>query len=124
MDRMDRECVEICEAINRNRGVKTVESCCGHGNEPFCIWIKITDECSYFDHETDSHTNEFARLLWTLDKCHNGVCSWACYAYTDCAGDTVSWRIESESKGEKAYEEATAISKLMRETMDRAGLDT
>lgn len=27
---MDKECVELCDALNELEGVETFESCCGH----------------------------------------------------------------------------------------------
>jgi len=99
---MDAECVDLCSTINKIEGVRTQESCCGHGENPFRIWVDTN--------ELDRH---FALLLWALDKCHTGVPSWRCTAYTDCLGDDVSLLIESQSKGEEAYKEAAVITGLL-----------
>jgi len=40
---IDKECEALCDAINRMDGIRTVESCCGHGDHPFMIWIGFTD---------------------------------------------------------------------------------
>jgi hypothetical protein len=40
---MDKECVPLCDAINRIDGIDTFESCCGHGNKPFRIWFTVSD---------------------------------------------------------------------------------
>lgn len=37
---MDKECIEICNALNRLSGVETQEGCCGHYKEPYRIWFK------------------------------------------------------------------------------------
>ena len=38
-DEFDPECVELCRAINVLPGVYTCDSCCGHGAEPFRIFL-------------------------------------------------------------------------------------
>lgn len=38
---LDSECVSLCEAINRLPHVYTVESCCGHGRDPYMIWCRV-----------------------------------------------------------------------------------
>ena len=42
-DDMDKECIALCNTLNRIPGVKTVESCCGHGESPFRLWFRCTD---------------------------------------------------------------------------------
>lgn len=37
--KMDPECVDLCDALNLLPGIKTSESCCGHGEYPFRIWF-------------------------------------------------------------------------------------
>ena len=40
-DKMDPECIPLCDAINSYPGFKTFESCCGHGFRPFWIFFEI-----------------------------------------------------------------------------------
>ena len=40
---IDPECIKICTALNELPGIRTVESCCGHGEQPFWIWLMVTD---------------------------------------------------------------------------------
>lgn len=42
-DRMDQECLALCDTINRIDGLDTFESCCGHGLHPFRIWFSVND---------------------------------------------------------------------------------
>ena len=43
---MDEEVLELCDAINGIPGIKTTESCCGHGVHPFRIWFQAASlEC-------------------------------------------------------------------------------
>jgi len=44
---MDPLCIPLCDALNSCSGIKTVESCCGHGNEPYRIWFKCLGIDSY-----------------------------------------------------------------------------
>jgi hypothetical protein len=34
---MDAECIPLCDALNLLPGIRTFESCCGHGNNEFLI---------------------------------------------------------------------------------------
>lgn len=40
---MDKECIEIRNALNRLPGVETIESCCGHCKNPYRIWFESTN---------------------------------------------------------------------------------
>ncbi len=42
-DDMDDECIALCNLLNRIPGVRTSESCCGHGKSPFRLWFRCTD---------------------------------------------------------------------------------
>ena len=41
-DRMDPECIALCDALNSLPGIRTYESCCGHGRYEFMVffWAK------------------------------------------------------------------------------------
>jgi len=36
---LDKEVVPLVGALNGMKGIVTVESCCGHGKDPFYIWF-------------------------------------------------------------------------------------
>ncbi len=36
---LDSECQELFRALNALPGIETVESCCGHGIEPYRFWF-------------------------------------------------------------------------------------
>ncbi len=40
---MDAECVDLCDTLNSIKGIQTVESCCGHNYQPYCIFFKCFD---------------------------------------------------------------------------------
>lgn len=39
---MDKECVELCDALNSLEGVETFESCCGHFRKKYRIYFKLS----------------------------------------------------------------------------------
>ena len=38
---MDKECLELCDAMNALPGIRTNESCCGHSGGPFDIFFRV-----------------------------------------------------------------------------------
>ena len=38
---LDKACKSLCIALNRLPGVETTESCCGHGDNPYRIWMDV-----------------------------------------------------------------------------------
>lgn len=103
---LDDEVRELVKAINRFEGIRTTESCCGHGDEPFRIWFAVRDLV------------DLPPLLFWLDGCHNGVYGWHVVVYTDCSMAPARFMIESTSKGKEAYEEANKIAACMNEFLD------
>jgi len=101
-NQMDPECIELCKAINSIKGLCTVESCCGHGEQPFRVYLVVEDP------------KEFPVLLYFCDPCHVGF-KWTCEVYTDCGMSPVFYCLESKSKGEKAYKEANIIAEKINE---------
>jgi hypothetical protein len=101
---IDAECVEICQALNQSQGVRTVESCCGHGEQPFRIWFKVT------------RLSDLPYVLWHFDRCHCGFYGWRVIAKTDCGMSPVSFMIEGPI-GQQAYEEASKIAAIIRESL-------
>ena len=39
---MDPEVIPLCDAINMLPGIRTFESCCGHGKAPFMIFMRVS----------------------------------------------------------------------------------
>jgi len=39
--RIDKECIALCDALNDLLGVRTTESCCGHGDRLFHVWFEV-----------------------------------------------------------------------------------
>ena len=40
---MDKECIDLCVALNTLDDIHTTESCCGHCKEPYMIFFDCTD---------------------------------------------------------------------------------
>lgn len=40
---IDDDCRQICYILNRLPGIKTFESCCGHGKAIFNVWFKCNN---------------------------------------------------------------------------------
>lgn len=97
---MDKECVVLCDAINLFAPeIRTVESCCGHGERSYKIWL----------HVTDSGLAKLPSVLYWIDTCHSGRPGWTCKVYTDCGMSPVTFMIEGPT-GQQAYDDARHIA--------------
>jgi len=104
-DDLDPECLDLCTAINECvPGVVTVESCCGHGERPFAIWV-----------HADS-LDSLPPLLYFLDDCHTGLPGWSMTVYTDCGGGQAFLRIDGPAG---AFEAADKIACHLRDELGR-----
>lgn len=98
---IDAPCIPLCQAINEHLdGVLTVESCCGHGTQPFSIWVMVRS------------LRALAWLCYWIDQCHSGESGWQVVAYSDCSGKSGFVRIEGPS-GEKAYDASSRIAAII-----------
>jgi hypothetical protein len=96
---MDAECVALCDALNHLDGIRTTESCCGHGERPY--WI-----CFVAD-----SLEALPQLLYWFDQCHTFP-GWCVVAQTDCAMSPATFRIEGPSGG-SGYDQAEKIAALI-----------
>jgi len=107
---LDPECKALCEAINLFDGIQTTESCCGHGKQPFAIWIAVDRD----------NIHKLAPFLYFIDSCHaHGAEDWACKVYTDCAGKRTSIILEGPI-GDTAYQEADSLAEQIRDASSKA----
>ena len=99
---IDRECIALCQAINRFPGLHTTESCCGHGERPYLMFFRPDS----FD--------AMLPLLYYIDKCHIGVeGNWIVRAYTDCAADQSRFVLEGPV-GDVAYRDSVTIAEALK----------
>lgn len=102
---IDDDCIELCSAINISLpGVLTVESCCGHGKQPFQIWCLVKS------------LRAVAALAYWLDSCHSGAIGWRLIAITDCGERAGIFMIEGPvgSYAEGAARIADAIDQAAK----------
>ena len=102
--KMDEESIPLCDAINRIPGLLTVESCCGHGKEPFRIWLLANDN------------NSLAYLLFHAQYQRPG---WTMQVTTDGCGDIPTYRLEGPVGGyEESYRIAADINGSIEEWLN------
>lgn len=101
-DGVDKECIDLCNALNCIPDITTVESCCGHGTEPYRIW---------FDTE---NLETLPHLLYWFDGCHSGFYDWKIEVYTDCGRSFPTFMVQGPV-GERAYNQSKAIAQLIME---------
>ena len=94
---MDGRCVSLCDAINAIPWLHTTESCCGHGDGPFCVWFEV-DDLKYLP-----------ALIGCIGPKNSGF-NWTVTVQSFAIPDPLAWRLCSESVGEQAYREANAIA--------------
>ena len=103
---VDKEVVELVIQMNRFEGIRTMDSCCGHGEHG--VWIFFL---------ADS-LESLPSLLFYVDSCHNGCPGWQVIARTDCSMAPTSFLLESTNVGQTAYDEAEKIAGYMRDYLD------
>jgi len=104
---IDKECVELCKAMNLFPGIQTVESCCGHGKDSYRIWfIPKSLSC-------------LPELLYWFDGCHCGLYGWKCIVTTDCGMSPASFKIEGPI-GKQGYDESIEIAQLMEDFLNKS----
>jgi hypothetical protein len=79
---MDNECINICKAMNALPGIRTTESCCGHGADPFRIWFEADD------------LGSLPPIAHLTDPCLGGFSGWHLLVESHCDRDPVSFLLE------------------------------
>jgi hypothetical protein len=97
---MDKECVALCAAMNRMKGIRTTSSCCGHGKNPYRIYFQPRSLAA------------LPPLLFWFDGCHCGFYGWTVVVYTDCSAGGPFFLVEGPT-GPEAYAEAESIASLL-----------
>ena len=107
-DDIDAEVVELCTAMNRLPGITTVESCYGHGREPYRIWFAA-----------DS-LEALPPLLYQFDGCHSSFYDWHVRVTTDC-GMAPAVFIAEGPVGPGAVSQASRIALGIAEYLESVG---
>ena len=100
---IDKECILLCDAMNKISGIMTLESCCGHKKTNFRIWFSVTN------------LDNLPQLLYWFDGCHCGFYGWRVLVSTDCGMSPVKFKVEGPKGG---YEEANKIAELIIEDVE------
>lgn len=103
---IDRDCRDLCRAMNKLPGIETTGCCCGHYKRPY--WI----------HFRASSLDDLPRLLYYFTLCHCGFGGWSVSVNTDCSMAPVYFTIEGPV-GELAYEQSKKIAELLVEEANR-----
>lgn len=104
---MDPECVNLCNAINLIKGVRTFESCGGHGKRNFNVWLKCNNSKQLFP------------IIRQISRNYDGV-TWKLEAeLTDMPKTPVVFLLHSNgATGFLAYMEAEEIAKRIVRMLD------
>lgn len=97
---IDAECQSLVAAMNAFSGIRTVESCCGHGERPFRIWFVVDD------------LSDLPPLLYWTDVCHTRCGGWCVTVETDCGMSPVVFKLEGPVG---AFGDAETMARLMQE---------
>ena len=106
---MDIEIVEICNAINKFKGLKTYSSCSGHGERPVEVWFHV------------SYPRALYPLLRAIDMRYGGPDGGGSKPWfvetmdTDLPKKPVTFVLWSRTVGAIAYEEAKMIADNLTE---------
>jgi hypothetical protein len=111
---LDKECLGICTAMNRLPGLFTIESCCGHGDTPYWIFFRLSED-------TPEGLMEGLPMLLYWMRHFGGDChesEWNVQVSTDCSGMDATFTLEGPT-GDQGVEESKAIAKCLEEVLDR-----
>jgi len=100
---MDKECLALCDALNRVPGIRTAASCCGHGKGDYHIWF-VADSLE-----------ALPDVLYWFDGCHCGFYNWRVEVTTDCAKHPVHFMVTGVGEPENLYGQAAKIATLLDE---------
>jgi len=110
---IDTECLPLCEAMNA-LGLRTISSCCGHGDEPFRIWFCLRDPVKDL-----TGYGALSVLLYNVDPCYVGF-QWHVRVTTDCGCSAPKFCLESDSCGQEAFNKARQITQAITKELQRS----
>ena len=97
-ERMDKECIPICDALNEIEGIETFESCCGHKKLPFLVAF------------TAERIDNLRPILIAIDDMH-GLQKWDVRAVWASGGGAIYFILEGPVGASRA---ANLIAKRIR----------
>jgi len=117
--KIDKECVELCDAINEIPFLMTTESCCGHGKDTFDIWLvaKNLEGLYILARCIDRRYCGPVTETFDADKNMTSYLPWKLLVEDSDMRMAPIFHLESSSKGELAYKQAKKIAKNIRYTL-------
>ncbi len=97
---LDPQCLDLCTAMNKLPGIRTTDSCCGHGKSPYRVFFM------------PESLKVLPPLLFHVDSCHVKCQGWRVIVYTDCSMCPAHFMLEGPV-GEQAYEDSKAIARAI-----------
>jgi len=116
-DRMDKECVPLCDALNALPGIRTIESCCGHGQHSFRVYFLVDGTNSmqglFFltrcvDRRYWEYGGSWDITLSVADVVHDGILP------------TVFCLSSGTAKGQEAYDQVSSLIDNMNHHLNHA----
>lgn len=99
-ERMDPECIALCDALNALPGIRTFESCCGHGQYEFRVWFFAEEVKNLLPIE-----QSVSRWEWTIQATHVDCPTRVAFVlegpHDPAAGDRLADEIQGASSGDE-----------------------
>jgi hypothetical protein len=109
-DRLDPECFELCDALNRLPGIRTDESCCGHGRDCFEIYF-----------QADNLTALPNVVRWFSSCCTLFPRDWTVEVWQGCEHDQLSFIIRGWNLKE-CYQQSRELARRINDFL-KAGCE-
>lgn len=96
---IDPQCRALVEAMNAMPGIRTTESCCGHGQNLFRVWF------------VPSNLKRLPPLLYFFSENNTGIPGWRVEVYTDASMAPARFVVEGPVG---AYADANRTARMIR----------
>ena len=106
---VDPELLKLLQALNSLPGIRTSNSCCGHGKAPMRVWLRADGPRSLLP------------IGWALDKRYQRRAFTCTVDITDMPADSVLFLLESKEIGPPAYLEAEKLAADFEEFLGHEG---
>lgn len=110
-DKMDIECIPLCDALNTIEGIETIDSCCGHNKSSFHIFFYLKDL---------TKVKNLIVIGRIFDRRYGGIEGWTCeLSNTDTPEHLPMFLITSNTiRGQQAYDDANDIALNIHEHLN------
>lgn len=98
---IDPEVVRLCNAMNKVNGIRTCESCCGHGKHPFMIWFYA------------QRMSSLAKIAHAFLYFSERPRSWEIVTDVPSGSGVNVFFVQSRATGDRAYRQANSIAEAI-----------